>query len=103
MSQIVPRVSEGRGNAKRPRLRRSKRGRYGSLGLYVGGTGEVRFKDLGYKDLNRREVPAEETSDQFRIRRLDDFYYSWSAAVADVNRDGHMDVIAGPFYYLGPN
>ncbi|MGE0405827.1 MAG: FG-GAP-like repeat-containing protein [Candidatus Korobacteraceae bacterium] len=76
---------------------------FGPLALYVGGTGEVRFKNLGYKNLNRRIVPKEETSDRFRMQRLEEFYYAWSAAAADVNRDGVLDVVAGPLYYLGPD
>ena len=30
-----------------------ERGRYGPVALYAGGTGEVRFKDIGVKDLGR--------------------------------------------------
>ncbi len=30
---------------------------YGPFALYVGGSGEVRFRDLGYKDLNRFVYP----------------------------------------------
>ena len=29
-------------------------------------------------------------------------YYGWSAAASDINRDGAMDIVSGPFYYLGP-
>jgi hypothetical protein len=78
-------------------------GHFGPIALYVGGSGEVRFKDVGLKDLNRRIIPAEKMSDRFRIQRLEEFYYSWSAAVADINRDGVMDVVTGPLYYLGPD
>jgi hypothetical protein len=65
--------------------------------------GEVHFKDIAYKDLNRRLAPKEQVSSRFRAQRLDEFYRSWSAAVADVNRDGIPDVVAGPLYYLGPD
>jgi hypothetical protein len=37
------------------------------------------------------------------MQRLNDFYYGWSASSTDVNRDGVLDVVAGPFYYLGPD
>ncbi len=76
---------------------------FGPFALYVGGTGEVHFKDIGYKDLNRRLFPKEQVSSHFRAQRLDEFYRSWSAAVADVNRDGIPDIVAGPLYYLGPD
>jgi hypothetical protein len=76
---------------------------FGSLALYVGGSGEVRFKELSYKDLNPKFEPRELVSENFRVQRISDFYYAWSAAAADINHDGIQDVIAGPFYYLGPD
>ena len=36
-------------------------------------------------------------------RRLNEFYYSWGPSVADVDRDGMQDIVAGPYYYLGPD
>ena len=77
--------------------------RYGPVALYAGGTGEVRFKQVELKDLGRRVTPDEQVSSRFRMQRINDFYYAWSAAVADVNHDGILDIIAGPFYYLGPD
>ena len=74
-------------------------GRYGPIALFVGGTGEVRFKSLSLKDLNNRGIPAEATSTRFRMQRLDEFYYSWSAAVADVNRDGIMTADRAYYYW----
>ena len=76
---------------------------YGSIALYVGGSNPVRFKDVSFKDLNRRVLPAEKVSSRFRLQRLDDFYYAWGAAAADFNRDGVLDVVAGPYYYIGPD
>lgn len=76
---------------------------FGPIALYAGGSGEVRFKDVSYKDLNSKIEPKETVSPNFRMQRISDFYYGWCAAAADINRDGVMDVIAGPFYYLGPN
>ena len=78
-------------------------GRFGPMALYVGGTGEVRFKNLAYKDLSIKTFPKEAFSVNFTPQRLSEFYYSWSAAAADVNRDGHIDIISGPFAYLGPS
>ncbi|MEP6716587.1 MAG: FG-GAP-like repeat-containing protein [Terriglobia bacterium] len=76
---------------------------FGSVGLYVGGTAEVRFKDLAWKDVSVRELPKEQTSIHFRKQQLDAYYYSWGVAAADFNHDGILDVAAGPYYYLGPD
>jgi hypothetical protein len=74
---------------------------YGPIALHVG-AGTVTFADVSFKDLHARVLPAETVSPRFRLQRLDDFYYSWGAGVADFNRDGVLDVVAGPYYYLGP-
>jgi hypothetical protein len=76
---------------------------YGPVALYVGGTGEVRFKQVELKDLGRRVLPDEVVSSHFRMQRINDFYYGWSATAADVNHDGILDIISGPFYYPGPD
>jgi len=78
-------------------------GRYGPLALYAGGAGEVRFKDVAYKDLSVKVTPAEQVSPRFRIERLNEMFYSWSAATADFNRDGIPDLVAGPYIYYGPD
>jgi hypothetical protein len=78
-------------------------GRFGPLALYVAGTGDVKFKDVSYKDLGVKETPREEVSPNFRMQRLSPFYYAWGAAAADFNHDGILDVVAGPYYYLGPD
>ena len=78
-------------------------GKFGPVALYVGGTGEVHFKDVAYKDLNVHDVTPEVTSSNFRMQKLNDFYYAWSAAAGDFNHDGILDIVAGPYYYLGPD
>jgi len=76
---------------------------FGPLALYAGGTGESQFKEIGYKDLNLKFEPKEEVSPHFKMQRINDFYYGWCAAVADINRDGIPDIVSGGFYYLGPD
>ena len=76
---------------------------YGPLALYVGGAGEVRFRDVSYKDLQPKTTPREEVSDRFTVQQLSEFFYSYSPAIADIDRDGVLDVVAGPYYYLGPD
>jgi hypothetical protein len=75
---------------------------YGPVALYVGGSGEARFKDVSWKDLNAVVEPKEEVSSRFTRQRLSELYYGWCAAAADINHDGVLDVVSGPFYYLGP-
>jgi hypothetical protein len=80
---------------------------YGRVGLYAaGGAGsEVRFRDVGIKTLDEKvgTQPVEVTAPRFRKQQLDSLFYSEAVTAADVNRDGNMDVIAGPFIYLGPD
>jgi hypothetical protein len=78
-------------------------GGYGPIALYAGGTGEVHFKDVAYKDLMLKVRPPEKVSSNFRMQRLSDFYYAWGAAAADFNHDGILDVVAGPYIYYGPD
>ena len=55
-------------------------GRYGAVGLYVNGTGEVSFKDFGYKDLAMRSTPEEKTAfDSYQSSLRAIFYreYDW--------------------------
>jgi hypothetical protein len=78
-------------------------GAYGPFALYAGGTAEVRFKDVSHKDLQPRIAQPEKVSSRFRMQRVNEFYYSWGPAVADFNRDGTPDIVAGPYYYLGPD
>lgn len=76
---------------------------YGPIALYAGGNGEVKFKDIRYKDVAVKYTPEEATSSRFRIQRISDMYYSWSAAAADFNKDGYTDIVAGPYIYYGPD
>ena len=78
-------------------------GRFGPVALYVGGSGEVRFKDVAYKDLAMKVTPPEKVSPNFRVQKINDMYYSWSAAAADFNHDGILDLVAGPYIYFGPD
>jgi hypothetical protein len=41
--------------------------------------------------LNPKFEPKEEVSPHFRMQRINDFYYGWCAAAADINRDGVLD------------
>ena len=75
---------------------------YGPIALYVGGTGEVHYKDFAWKDMLPVVDPKEQVSSRFTIQRVSPTYYGWGAWTADINHDGNLDIVSGPFYYLGP-
>lgn len=76
---------------------------FGPVAILASGSGEVRFKDIMFKDLSVRETPIEKSSSRFKVQRISDMYYSWGADAADFNKDGSMDVVAGPYIYFGPD
>ena len=76
---------------------------YGPIALYAGGTGEVRFKDFAWKDLNSIDEPKATTSPRFTAQQISSFYYGWSTAGGDFNKDGQIDIAYGPFYFAGPD
>lgn len=76
---------------------------YGPIALFASGLGEVRFKNVMFKDISIRNTPAEKSSPRFKVQRISDMYYSWGADAADFNKDGFMDVVAGPYIYFGPD
>lgn len=77
---------------------------YGPVALFVAGEagGEVRFRDVMLKDIGIRYTPKEHVSSRFRVQRVSEYYYSWGATAADFNNDGHLDIVAGPYLYYGP-
>lgn len=75
---------------------------YGPIALYVGGDGEVRYKDFAWKNLNSIVEAKEVTSPRFTMQHVSSLYYGWGATTADINHDGTLDIVSGPFYYLGP-
>ena len=77
---------------------------HGPLSLRIG-SGEVRVKDVTVTDLLRPAagVTAEVTSPSFRRVQLTDRFYSEGISAGDINRDGVMDALTGPYAYLGPD
>ena len=76
---------------------------FGAVALYAGGAGEVRYRDLSYQDVGLKRFPVEQTSANFTARRINPYFYAFSVAAADMNRDGQMDFVSGPFIYYGPD
>ena len=46
---------------------------------------------------------TEQLSSRFTARRSATSTTAGRRRVADINHDGTMDVVSGPFYYLGPD
>ena len=78
-------------------------GKFGPIAIYVGGSGEVRFRDVSYRDLSLKRFVKEELSANYQMLRLTPFYYSFASGAADFDRDGNMDIVSGPFIFLGPD
>lgn len=47
-------------------------------------------------------LAQDHTLHSFDRKQLSDTYFSEGAAVADINKDGHPDIIYGPYWYEGP-
>jgi hypothetical protein len=78
-------------------------GKFGPVAIYVGGSGEVHFRDVSVRDLSLKRLVKEELSPNYRMLRLTPFYYSFASGAADFDRDGNMDIVSGPFIFLGPD
>lgn len=78
-------------------------GGFGPIGLYVSGAGQIQFKDVFVKDLALKTLPVEQSSSRFRVQRISDMYYSWGCTAGDFNKDGNLDIAAGPNIYFGPD
>lgn len=75
---------------------------FGPVGLYVA-SGEVHFRAVDYKDLRLKGWGPEYLAKGYRVQQVTPFSYSYGVDVADVNHDGVLDIVSGPFYYLGPD
>jgi len=76
---------------------------FGTIAIFAGKGSDLHIERVGYKDINGEKSVIESTSTHFTKRRLNDFYYGWSAVAADINHNGSMDVVSGPFIYEAPD
>lgn len=100
---LRPRFNGGAGIRPRATDNDGSGSGYGQVAIYAGGGGEIRFKDVCYKDFGRFITPLEKVSSNYRMQKIDDYYFTWGSSVADVNHDGVKDIVTGPYYYLGPD
>ncbi len=75
---------------------------FGPVALYVG-SGRVHFAEVAAKDWMQYTVQPELVSDDFTLQHVAEFHYSWGVDAGDINGDGVQDLVAGPYYYLGPD
>ena len=77
---------------------------YGQMALKIA-SGDIRIRDVSVIDLVRPTMglQPETTGPDFRKVQLTDRYYSEGISAGDINRDGKMDVVSGPYAYLGPD
>ena len=74
---------------------------YGPFALYVAVLERSASRTLRMR--TGTESPTTEPSSDFRKQQISDFYYSMTAAAADFNHDGVLDVVSGPYIYYGPD
>src|SRR5688572_6731227 len=51
----------------------------------------------------RQSTPPPAASGEWSKQQLTEHFWAEGACVADVNKDGKNDVLAGPFWYEGPD
>ncbi len=73
------------------------------IGVAANQGASIRLKDLETEDLLVRNTAADIVGKGFREKKVTDLFYSEGVAVGDLNRDGNLDLVTGPFYYLGPD
>lgn len=81
------------------------RSQFGELALRLSGSAQsaARVKNIGIADLTQRVAGLACNVGDPRFRYLTDLFYSEGIGAGDLNRDGFNEVIAGPFYYEGPD
>jgi hypothetical protein len=71
--------------------------------LYVGGTGSVRFKNVSFKEVSNRAWRSRKSLEPVPDAAGQRVLLFVGSAVADFNRDGTLDLVAGPYYYPRPD
>ena len=79
--------------------------RYGPVAIRVAGKAgaEIRLRDATISDYTEQAQPPDKLSSRFRMQQLNAFQFGDGMGVVDINRDGILDLVSGPMYYLGPD
>lgn len=64
---------------------------------------DLMVKDVAFEDFLTRKTPSAVVGKGFQMRRVSDVFTSEAAAIADINKDGKPDIVAGPLWYEGPD
>ena len=59
-------------------------------------------KDIAFEDFLTRKAPSGIVGKDFQMKRLSDVFTSEATVLADINKDGKVDIVAGPLWYEGP-
>ena len=78
------------------------RSQFGSLALFVSGA-PIHFKELSLFDLTQRAAGLAQNAANPHVRQMTDLFYAEGVAAGDLNQHGYDEVVAGPFYYVGPD
>ena len=71
--------------------------------MQIRGAAGLKLKDLAFEDFIVRTEPRGAVGAGFALQRLSELYYGETAAIADLNKDGRADIIAGPLWFEGPD
>lgn len=81
----------------------NERSQFGEIALCLSGEASARFKSVSIFDLTQRVAGLACNAGNPKFRQMTDLFYSEAITAGDLNRDGFDEVIAGPFYYVGPD
>ena len=104
-----PAARSARSRSSRPTARRSRRGRREERGRLRRRRALRRrhrrgaLQGLRLEGLMSIVEPKEQVSPRFTMQQVTTVYYGWGATTGDINKDGNLDLVSGPFYYAGPD
>ena len=80
---------------------------YGQIAVHIAGPdgAVIRITHIALQNNTVRVagLATEVTSPNYNKQLLTDLFYAEGTAVGDINHSGHQDIVAGPFWYEGPD